>query len=95
MAVAVPVSRVEAYTESVTKYKSVPSGVTLTLTDDEAQALAVILGNIGGDPDETGRGPISKIADALYTAKYSSMGSKYYGLTKGSIYFNETKVTNW
>lgn len=88
MARATAKVREEKYTETVTKYKGVPDGVTLELSDSEAQALATVYGHIGGDPELSGRAEMQRISNALYVAGYSKSDSKYKGKTTGSLYFS-------
>ena len=52
------------------KTKTVPDGVTLYLTDDEARTLADILGWVGGNPITTRRGYVDAILDTLKSAGY-------------------------
>ena len=58
-----------ANTRTVTKTikEEVTDGVVLTLTDQEAEALARVLGRIGGVPSGT-RGQTQSVYDALYEA---------------------------
>jgi hypothetical protein len=67
--VMVPTPTVEFASEAV------PAGVTLELTEQEAQALALLLGNVGGSPrfpngDLTARGHNEQILYALRAAGY-------------------------
>lgn len=95
MAKATAKTAVEAYKETVTKYREKPAGVTLELTDHEAQALLEVCAHIGGDPLYTGRAHLDKISDALVFVGYKKSDSKYDGYVTGSLMFNESKKSNW
>lgn len=62
MAKAIPITR-----ELVT---TAPDGVTLQLTQDEAQTLTEILASIGGDPRTTARRHAQAISSAMQSAGY-------------------------
>ena len=47
----------------------VPNEYILTLSEDEAQALKLVLDNVGGDPETTPRGRIDSIYESLSAAK--------------------------
>ena len=60
----------------------------LTLTQDEAETLSVVLAKVGGDPDRTGRGNTEAIFDALEAAGVRYELSKHYGRSSGYINFS-------
>lgn len=96
MAKATAKTTSEAYKETVVKYRDKVAGVTLELTDHEAQALREVCSHIGGDPLFSGRGQLDKISAALQSAGYTRSGSKYDGYATGSVVFSEQKKSsNW
>jgi hypothetical protein len=59
--------------------------VTLTLNEEEARALAVLLSKVGGNPFISRRQHTDTISKALKTAGFSWEGSD--GDIRGSVYF--------
>lgn len=55
--------------------KSVPDGVTLTLTNDEAETLRLIVSNIGGDRYASRRKDADAIANALGASGVKKLSS--------------------
>lgn len=72
------------------------TGVTLTLTREEAYALAVLLAMVGGDPKTTARGFIDSVSDALEGAGFDSdhVGDRTHSLFEAgaSLYFNDESL---
>lgn len=68
------------------------TGVTLTLTREEAYALAVLFAMVGGDPKTTARGIIDSVADALKGAGFDwhLVTDRAHSLFEAgaSLYFN-------
>lgn len=59
------------------KYKQskvAPKSYTITISEEEADALLTVLSNVGGDPHKTRRGLISKISGRLHLAGATRMG---------------------
>lgn len=54
--------------ENITKIETVQTGVTLTLTMEEAQTLQDVVGRVGGHPQYSRRTHTDAIADALISA---------------------------
>lgn len=71
-------------------HKVVTREYTLTLTEAEAQTLAVVMAMVGGDPDTTPRKHANAIANALYESgifyRNTPQYPKYNG---GSVIFGE------
>jgi len=89
MAKATPRTREKLVTETVARYKQVPNGVTLELSDDEAQALVTIFYKVGGSPTDSGRGKCDAISAALRAAGYNRDNSKYRDRNSGNFYFRD------
>lgn len=67
-----------------------PDAVVLTLSWEEAEVLSHILNRIGGSPDDTRRGIVESIGDALVTV----VGDTYQNFNdidpvKRAIYFTK------
>lgn len=67
------------------------TGVTLTLTREEAYALAVLFEMVGGNPKTTARGFIDSVSDALkgagFDADYVAVDASSL-FENGPLYFN-------
>lgn len=62
--------------------------VTLTLSEEEALTLQLVLAYVGGNPVTTSRGSIDSIFEGLKDAGLDYTTHKAYGLAIGSILFN-------
>lgn len=69
--------------------ETVIESVTLTLTGDEAVALATVLGSVGGHPDKSPRGLINGISSALASQGVYSKGSSQFSPGATAIYFKD------
>lgn len=76
-----------AEAEKIIKTRTVTKtiGVTLTLTTEEAGALAAVLKNVGGLPCNTLRGKTDKVLNALCRSGF--YGSEELKSLSGSVYF--------
>lgn len=73
----------------IEKIISIPAGVTLTLTQAEADLLYDICDHIGGCPDRTRRGLSDNIRSALHEAGVRGISNADIETNLRAIYFKE------